>query len=94
MPDNRTETIRFRVTPKERERYEWAAGGPRKLSEWLRMAAADKMQPRKGRSIAVPDVPSIVTMIPRGPREQLQADCPHPKSRIIKGQCQACGKAM
>ena len=86
-PEGRRNTVCAKLSDSELRTVEIARGHMDR-SEWVRgalLAAAERGQPREG--YADRQSEAVAQNL-----AALEGDCPHPKARVIKGFCYACGK--
>jgi hypothetical protein len=98
MPDGRRVALSTRVSEDMAAQVDRARGSLTR-SAWVEQAIrealfADSKMPGT-RSPSGPRPPGRVqapaTVISRRPSARRQADCPHPRARVVKGLCGACG---
>lgn len=98
-PDGRRVAVSFKLTETEAELVDSLRGGTER-SVWLREAAMVVAHAKRDSGIPKPYRDPYADRRPRPARltqgtdtdpTEDAGDCPHPKARVLKGLCNACG---
>jgi hypothetical protein len=87
-PDGKRVTVCIKLSEQDAAAID-KARGDRSRSDWGRAALLAAASPEPRKTEIIPLAPKVV--ISRSGRSRPGADCPHPKARIAKGLCNACG---